>query len=106
MRIDFLYFADCPSHEVALERLREVLAQEGLSAEIAITEVTSDEAAGDLRFVGSPTIRIDSLDIDPALDESHGFGLACRGYRRPDGRITPLPPPDLIRAALHRAARR
>jgi len=32
MRVNFLFYEDCPSHELALERLREVLAEEGIDA--------------------------------------------------------------------------
>ena len=103
MHIDFLFYADCPSHETALARLQDVLAEEGLAADIALTEVSSDRQAEALRFVGSPTIRIDGLDIDPAVAEQHDYGLSCRGYRRPDGRITPLPTRELIQAAVRRA---
>jgi hypothetical protein len=104
MRIDFLYYADCPSHEQALARLREVLTGEGVDADIAITEVTSDEEAEHLRFLGSPTIRIGGADIDAMAESRHDYALTCRAYTRADGRITPLPPPELIQAAVRRAA--
>ena len=104
MHIDFLFYADCPSHETALARLQDVLAEEGLAADIALTEVSSDRQAEALRFVGPPTIRIDGTDIDPAAAEQHDYGLSCRGYRRPDGRITPLPTRELIQAAVRRAS--
>jgi hypothetical protein len=104
VQIDFYYFADCPSHEDALARLKSVLAQEGLTADIRVAEVMSEEEAEDLAFIGSPTIRIDGDDIDPSAAEQHDYGLSCRGYRRADGRISPLPPPEMIAAALRRAA--
>ena len=28
VRVSFLYYEDCPSHDLALERLREVMAEE------------------------------------------------------------------------------
>ena len=31
MRVSFLYYEECPCHELALERLREVMAEEGIS---------------------------------------------------------------------------
>ncbi|PJF35131.1 MAG: DUF2703 domain-containing protein, partial [Candidatus Thermofonsia Clade 1 bacterium] len=30
MNVQFLYYEACPSHEAGLQRLREVMAQEGL----------------------------------------------------------------------------
>ena len=45
MRVSFLYYEECPSHEQALERLREVMAEEGISREVEVLEVETDEQA-------------------------------------------------------------
>ncbi len=103
MRITFLYFEDCPSHEAALARLRQVMAEEGIQAEIEIVKVETDEQAQGRHFVGSPTILIDGQDIDPLPADIH-YALTCRAYRLEDGHISPLPPAALIRRALRRAA--
>lgn len=99
MQIDFLYYDDCPSHDVALQRLRDVMAAEGIDAPVNIIRVQTEAQAEQHQFVGSPTIRINGRDIDPP-DPSMGYALACRAYRRDDGRITPLPTEDLIRRGL------
>jgi hypothetical protein len=106
VQIDFYYWADCPSHDEALARLRAVMAEQGLHDEVRIVEVRSDEEAQALRFPGSPTIRVDGVDIDAAGAAQQDFSLTCRVYRRADGRITPLPPRELIAAALRAAADR
>jgi hypothetical protein len=36
VKITFLYYEDCPSHDIALERLRQVMAEEDVPAEIDI----------------------------------------------------------------------
>ena len=64
MRVSFLYYEECPSHDLALERLREVMAEEGIPGEVEVLKVETDEQARELRFVGSPTIRVDGKDID------------------------------------------
>jgi hypothetical protein len=96
--VSFLYYEECPSHELALERLREVMDEERLSDEIEVVEVKTEEHARELRFVGSPTIRVDGQDIDPP--SAPRYGLTCRAYRLGDGRISPLPSKDMIRRAL------
>lgn len=98
MRVNFLYFEDCPSHEQALERLQKVMSEEGVEAEIEVTQVETDERAQELRFTGSPSIRVDGEDIVPA--EEDRYGLACRAYRLEDGRISPLPSEATIRQAF------
>ena len=45
MRVGFLFYEDCPSHELALERLREVLAEEGISTDVEVVKVESEEQA-------------------------------------------------------------
>ena len=102
MEITFLYFDGCPSHEEALERLKQVLREEGVEAEVDIVLINTEDSADRYRFTGSPTIRINDQDIDP-LPEDAMYGLACRGYQLEDGRISPLPPMSLIRHAVQRA---
>jgi hypothetical protein len=96
--VSFLYYEDCPSHDLALERLRVVMAEEGISGEVEVFNVETEEQARQLRFVGSPTIRIDGQDIEPPTDPR--YALTCRAYRLEDDRISPLPSKDMIRRAL------
>jgi hypothetical protein len=98
LRVSFLYYEDCPSHELALERLGEVMAEESILGEVEVIKVETEEQARELRFVGSPTIRIDGQDIHPPRDST--YALTCRTYRLEDGRISPLPSKDMIRRAL------
>jgi len=103
MRVNFLYYEECPSHDLALERLREVMAEEGISREVEVFKVETEDQARELRFVGSPTIRVDGQDIDPPNDSR--YALTCRAYRLEDDRISPLPSKDMIRRALRSVAK-
>jgi hypothetical protein len=105
MRVGFLFYEDCPSHELALERLREVLAEEGIDTEVEVIEVKSEEQAQELHFVGSPTILVNGRDIDPRPSDSH-YALTCRTYLlEEDGRISPLPSQNMIRRAIDTAVK-
>jgi hypothetical protein len=100
--VELLFWEGCPSHPQALAELREAMAQLGLDPEaIEVREVDTDERATSEGFVGSPTIRIDGVDVQDPSDEP--TGLTCRIYRRRDGRISPLPDPADVRDALHNA---
>jgi hypothetical protein len=103
MRVSFLYYEECPSHERALEHLREVMDEEAIPGEVEVFEVETEEKARELRFVGSPTIRVEGQDIDPPGDAR--YALACRAYRLEDDRISPLPSKEMIRRALRSAAK-
>ena len=101
MKIRFLYFEDCPSHDEALSRLKKCIDAEGVGADIEIVKVETADEAKKLRFVGSPTIIVDGLDIDPPVNPH--YALSCRAYRLEDGRISPLPSEAMIRRALRKA---
>ena len=100
--VEFLYWDGCPSHPRALSDLRDALAEAGLDpSSIVIRHVDTDDDASAERFVGSPTIRIDGVDVQP-LDQEP-TGLTCRVYTRRDGRVSPTPDPADLRQALDTA---
>lgn len=103
MKIEFLYFPDCPSHERALQLLQEVLEEEGVSDPIQIYCVETEEQVQLHRFVGSPTIRINGQDIDPRLAPATPYRLTCRLYLHEDSRPSPLPSRGMIQTAVRRA---
>jgi hypothetical protein len=90
VRIDFLYWVECPSHPEALALLREVMEERGVVDAIDVREVRTHDDAVELRFPGSPTIRVDGRDVDPE-GADWPPGLSCRVYRLPDGRPSPVP---------------
>jgi hypothetical protein len=105
-RVELLWFEECPSWERALADLRTAMSEAGLDPEdIEVTRIDNERDAERERFPGSPTIRVDGTDVEPP-DDTEATGLACRVYRRPDGRVSPLPDPENVRAALDRAAGR
>ena len=101
--IEFLYWEDCPGHERALVLLRESMQRLQIEASLTITRIDTEEEASQRQFFGSPTILVNEQDIAPPLEEI-APGLNCRAYRRADGRISPLPPVELVEAALKAAS--
>lgn len=101
-KIEFLFWEDCPSHPEAWKRLHEVMAELDIEAPVEKIEVLTDEDADRLSFPGSPTIRVDGKDIDPAGAAQMGTALTCRVYVLQDGRYSPVPSREMIRQALVR----
>jgi hypothetical protein len=95
--VELLYWDGCPSHPAALADLRVLL---GPGVDVSLREVVSEEDAAVLGFSGSPTIRVDGVDLFPIDDPP---GLTCRIYRLRDGRFSPTPDPLDLREALERA---
>ncbi len=105
MKVEVLYFSGCPNHVPAVDRVREVLAQEGTSAEMVEIEVKDAATAQQVGFLGSPSIRVDGQDVEPAVRGERSFGMMCRTYY--DGvRRAGVPPPEWIRAAVREARER
>ena len=94
MKVEVFYFEGCPNHQPAVERVKLVMKEQGIAAKVAQVEVPDADAARAVGFLGSPTIRVNGLDIDPASRSATGAGFACRCY------VGGLPPEDMIRAAL------
>ncbi len=65
--------------------------------------VTDPGSAAALRFLGSPTVRVNGTDVEPAARTATLFGLACRSYCDGTERQG-IPPIGLIRKALDRAS--
>ncbi len=105
MHIDFLWYADCPSHPQARAMLQAALDELGLDATVAERQVRTEAEARELDFPGSPTIRVDGQDIDPEGAAAARPALTCRTYRWLDGRFQPLPEGDQLLAALRSGAR-
>ena len=99
-RIEFLYWEDCPSHPQAWRLLEEVLAEADLEATIERIEVVTDKDAERLQFPGSPTLRVNGVDVDPAGAGQMGTALTCRVYVLEDGRFSPVPSREMICRAL------
>ncbi len=51
MRVEVLYVAECPSHRAAVKLVREVLAAQGVAAEIQEVLVKDGAMASELRFL-------------------------------------------------------
>lgn len=99
MKVELFFWEECPSYPEAIDLLRQVLDDRGIDAPIEAREVRTHEEALELGFPGSPTIRIDGRDVDPAGATARP-GLTCRIYRLPDGRVSPVPSRQQLEEAL------
>ncbi|MCX7993556.1 MAG: hypothetical protein N2651_07780 [Fimbriimonadales bacterium] len=98
MRIELLYYPECPSHERALELIYEALAQESATAEVEVIRIDTQAQAEAYHFIGSPTIRIDGRELQP--QPNLPYRLTCRAFLREDGRLSPLPSLSMLREAI------
>lgn len=83
MRVQLLYFEDCPNWHVAYARLLEALQAVSSSVEVEKVPVTTPEQAEEWGFRGSPSVLLDGND--PFAEPGAPVGLSCRLYRTPEG---------------------
>lgn len=103
MKIELQYFDGCPNHDLAHALLGEVLSERGVTDTVELVDVGEDtKLAEQVRFGGSPTIRIDGNDIEPDFTDDGDYTLRCRVFQTKDG-LRGLPEREWIESAIDQA---
>ena len=105
MKAELYYFDGCPSYGQALDNLKEALRLEQMPNEVKMISVADVTDAQAKWFIGSPTIRIDGVDVEGPDAATRGYGFGCRVYTD-GGSTVGWPSVDQIRQALQRERRR
>ncbi len=101
MKVELLWFDGCPSYQRARELIEQVLREEEIDAPIEMIQVHDDEQAIRMKFLGSPTIRLNG--VDPFAEPGQGnFAMQCRVYRAPEG-LKGWPTKAMLRAVVRNA---
>ena len=101
--VEVLYFDDCPNHEPVRALVAQIAAELGVEPEIELVHVADTDAATRLRFLGSPTVRVNGVDVEPGAETRGDFVFSCRVYRSEHG-FSGQPDEEWLRAALAEAA--
>lgn len=99
LTIEVLYFSGCPNHAPTVALAREAIRELGLEAELREVPVETLEEAEALRFVGSPSVRVNGRDIEPEAREVEDFAVSCRMYGSGG-----VPPKELLVDAIREAS--
>ena len=97
MKIEFLYFDGCPSWQTGLENLKSALELDGVETDINLIKVEDDDHARRLKFLGSPSFRIEDHDL--WYEKRDHYSLSCRVYPTPEG-IKGFPTIAMLRQQL------
>jgi alkylmercury lyase len=101
--VEILYFEGCPNHQTAIALVERVGRELGIEPELRLVNVPDQRAAQRLRFLGSPTIRVGGVDVDPLTAERDDYALSCRIFRTEAG-VSGQPDEQWVREALLREA--
>lgn len=97
MKIELLHIDDCPSWQAGLKNLETALQEEKLAASVELVKVMDNESANQLKFLGSPSFRIDGQYLWP--EERESYSLSCRLYQTPQG-MKGFPTVAMLRESL------
>jgi hypothetical protein len=103
-RVEILYFDGCPNHEPVRALVERLASELRVEPEIELVEVANPEAAVALHFLGSPTVRVDGVDVEPGAEDRRDFAFGCRIYRS-DWSAAEQPAEGWVREALIEAAK-
>lgn len=98
MKVELIYDADCPNVTQARALLIKAFTRTGVSARWLEWERSAPDSPGYAKRYGSPTILVDEQDVVAAGAVS-GSG-ACRVYSDSAGRLSGVPPLEVVSTAL------
>ena len=101
--VEILYFEGCPNHEPVRALVEKVATELRVEPDIELVEVTDADGAARLRFLGSPTVRVDGVDVEPGAKTRDDFIFSCRIYQGEHG-LSGQPDERWLREALAEAA--
>jgi hypothetical protein len=100
MTVQLLYTEGCPHVAAYLPDLLQLVAAAGVDALVQTQVVVDHEHAQQERFLGSPTVRVDGVDVDPTAAARNDFGITCRLYATKEG-LRVRPADAWVLSALH-----
>ena len=65
----------CPGTPTTIELIEQVAAGTSTPIHLELTLVETPEQALEQRFLGSPTIQVNGLDVDPAARKNTAYGF-------------------------------
>jgi len=85
MKIDFLYSKSTGRSAEAEEAVRMAIESTDPTIEVVYTEINDSEEAKTKRFLGSPSIRVDGVDVEYGDREPDEYQAGTRYYNTPQG---------------------
>ncbi len=102
LKVELLYFEGCPNYKEALQSLKDAMRELQLGDEVDLIEVINSEIAIKMRFLGSPSIRIDGKDIEHAARQNTDYSMKCRRYNH-GSELLGYPPREMVVKALQKS---
>ena len=99
INIGVLFIEGCPGVLSIANNIKEVIAEEAVHASISFILIETPEDARRLHFTGSPTVRINGMDIESNMQANKDYDLRSRNYYI-NGEKSDYPAKSMIRDAI------
>jgi hypothetical protein len=74
MKVEILMSPGCGHGRQAVELVADIVQQDAPGAEVRTIIVATDKDAAHLAFPGSPTVRVNGVDVEQPLPRGVGLG--------------------------------
>lgn len=105
MKIELFVSPGCSHRDQALAVVSEAAAESGHHEPPRVVTVGDYGDAKTLRSFGSPTVRVDGVDVEYGEREPEEFSTGCRFYNSPEG-WQPVPRKEMVKRGIEAAQRR
>lgn len=96
MKIEVFVTRSCGHREQTQQIVAQAVAESGVGdIEVATVEVEGPEDARTKKVFGSPTVRVNGVDVEYGEREPEETSAGCRFYSTPEG-WKPVPTPGMI----------
>ncbi|MBC8550685.1 MAG: hypothetical protein H8D23_13660 [Candidatus Brocadiales bacterium] len=99
VNIGIFFIEGCPGVSSIADNIKEVISEEAVHADISLYLIETPEDARRLQFTGSPTVRINGMDIEPNRQAVKDYGMRSRHYNI-NGKKSDYPTKSMIRDAI------
>ena len=101
--VEILYFKGCPNWQETQALVLRVASALPVEIDLQLREIDDADAATEHRFLGSPSVRVNGIDVEPEADSRDEYVYACRVYRSHHQGLAGQPSEDWVRDALGRS---
>lgn len=75
MKIQVLHTPGCENYPRAVDAVRDAIHMAGLNVEPDEVEISAQDEAERLHFLGSPSVHVDGVDVEPAARPRTDYNL-------------------------------
>lgn len=73
--VKVLFSEGCDNTPPTIDLIKQTALESGIDIDLKIVPVESQEQANEWRFLGSPTVQVNGLDIEPSARSATAFGF-------------------------------